>query len=162
MSEAVNQVVLSFLDRMIDESAKTTEALTTLRDNIKEQRDQLEKINNHFSNGFRSDIKEHITVEAGEVKDSVQETRHLVQQVILRIESEEEKRQRLESYKKMDDFLDMVKNPKTYITVLASVIIALTTLVSGVFFAAIKIEPYISHFLSLDKNTQQNIPQKTP
>jgi len=60
-NDDVSRLWSDVVEKMIDSQISNTEAATSLRDSINEMNAMLSEIRTHFSNGFRAEIKEHIT-----------------------------------------------------------------------------------------------------
>jgi VIT1/CCC1 family predicted Fe2+/Mn2+ transporter len=147
MSESVNQVILNFLDRMIDENVRFAEALSALRSVIGEHRseqkesiadvlERIEKIEHHFSNGFKSEIKEHVSAEAEAMQIIFKEIKDM-------LETEEEKKSRAALDQKIDKFIDKISSPKFWATLAVSFVVAISTIIGGAATAWSKISPYL-------------------
>lgn len=63
-------LISEILDKMIDMQQASTEAMTGLKSSVEESCRALHELNTHFKNGFRSELKEHITKEIESVKDA--------------------------------------------------------------------------------------------
>lgn len=146
MAESINQVILNFLDRMIDESAKSTEALSSLRSVVTEYRseqkesssdlrEKIEDVQHQFSNGFKSEIKNHVTFEGKNTQDVLGE-------LSKRLETEEEKKRRLEHYDRFAKFLDRISSPKFWATLFVSFVVAVATLLTAINTAWSTIKPF--------------------
>jgi DNA replication protein DnaD len=55
------EIISDVLVKLIDMQKSTTEALTSMQETSKESSRSLKDINSHFTNGFKSDIKKHIS-----------------------------------------------------------------------------------------------------
>ncbi len=146
MAEPINRVFTNFLDRMLDETAKSAENMAAFKMTLSEMRVELRE------------IKEHVSREADRTVQDVKENRDTIDDVLSRLDSAEEKRQRIEHYKKMSDFLDKLQSPKTYLTIFVSLVVALASLVTGLVVVINKIEPYLQH----SKTVQTPIHSPTP
>lgn len=133
---------------MIDENIKNAEALSALRSAISEQRDDIDKILDEFHNGFRSDIKSHVTEETKRAIES------LYDKIKSMMESEEDKKKRKIHYKKVNDFIDTCKNPKTWLSLIVSFIVGMSVLVGGIATLVYKLPDLFS-----SKNQENNIVQ---
>ncbi len=58
-----DSLVSEVLEKMIDSQIANTQALTTLKDSIDQLNSSTSEIKSHFTNGFRADIKKHVTEE---------------------------------------------------------------------------------------------------
>jgi len=125
MSDSINQVVLNFLDRMIDENIRSAEILAALKSEIHEQRGEVDKILRQFQNGFRTDIKTHVSQHADKQMDLLYEIKE-------RLETKEEKKKRLTYYDKIEDFIDKVQSPKTWISLFVAFVVGIATLIGGI------------------------------
>lgn len=165
MSEPMNQVILNFLDRMIDEFRLSAEAAVALRSVIAEQRneqkesindirDDLEKIIHHFSNGFKSELKEHISSSSDETLSLLEELKKLM-------ETEEEKKLRLAHYERFKLFLDKVQSPKFWAALIVSALVAIGTTIGAVTTALNAVQPYLAHKTAVTQPAPQLPPAPT-
>lgn len=140
MTEPINQVILNFLDRMIDETVRSAEALSALRSIIAEQRaeqkesisdvkDMLDTIERQFSNEFKSEIKDHISRKTEETRSIFDES---LADFNKHVETEEEKKKRIEHYDRFEKFIQKVESPKFWVTLFVSFVISISTLVGGI------------------------------
>jgi len=139
MSESESFALLSEITtRMIESQIGNTDALTRLNsstedgnDSLKEICGKLDGIDSHFSNGFRSEIKNHITAEA----DKVKETLLLASKKELKIQTEASEdviENTEEIMKKLDKFLDFVKNPWSWIKIIAALMTGMAGLIATI------------------------------
>jgi len=136
MSESESFALLSEITtRMIESQISNTDAISRLNsstedgnDSLKEICGKLDGIDSHFSNGFRSEIKNHITAEA----DKVKETLLLASKRELKIQAETNEdviENTEEIMNKLNKFLDFVKNPWSWIKIIAAI---LTAILAGI------------------------------
>lgn len=131
MSEPINRVFTNFLDRMLDEIAKSAENMAQVKSTLTELRNEVDE------------IKEHVTDEVSKNQAQIKEVRETLIQIALRLDTDEERRLRSENYKKLTDFLLWARNPKTYISIFVAFVVATASLIGGVVAVVSKIEPYI-------------------
>jgi len=98
---------------MIDESINNTKALTSLKSSISEQRLDIAEIKRELLRISEKD-------------------RDILRGIKERLESDEDRIERKAFYNKVDRFVDYVKNPKTWIALLVSAIIAIAAIVGSV------------------------------
>ncbi len=73
MSEEGKFELLSeVLEKMIDSQMANTQALTTLKNYQRETCETMKKIEEHFTDGFRSEIKNHISEQAMNNRKAIQ------------------------------------------------------------------------------------------
>lgn len=157
MSESMNQIILNMLDRMIDENVRTVEVLTTVRQAIIEQRNELgenhkileviqvaQKDSSIQSGIFVDELKDHISVEIDRINDIIKN------EIIIRLETIEEKKDRVLHQKRFDSFLRKIHSKKFWVATVAGVIAGISTLVGG---AVTLVKAW---------NTQPNAPVVTP
>lgn len=148
MSESINQVMLNFLDRMIDENVRSAEALASLRSIIAEHRaeqkeslgdlqEKIEKIQHQFSNGFKAEIKDHVSSEMEHTQDFINELKKLM-------ETEEEKKKRLAYYEKFDKFIDKISSPRFWAALFVSLVVGISTIMGALATAWKAIDPLIN------------------
>jgi len=140
MTEPINQVILNFLDRMIDETVRSAEALSALRSIIAEQRaeqkesisdvkEMLDTIERQFSNEFKSEIKDHISRKTEETRSIFDEG---MADLSKHVETAEDKKRRIEHYDRFEKFIQKVESPKFWMTLFVSFVISISTLVGGI------------------------------
>ncbi len=66
-------LVSDVLEKMIDSQIANTEAMTTLKNAVDENNELLEKISSYFTNGFRQEIKNHVSEVSDERMEEVKE-----------------------------------------------------------------------------------------
>ena len=81
MPPSDNHLIAEILEKMIDSQISNTEALTSLKDSVDKLNFVTLDINDHFKNGFRSEIKEHVTKQINYVLDK-SKTAHSEQQLL--------------------------------------------------------------------------------
>lgn len=79
-------LISEILDKMIDMQQASTEATTGLKTSVEESCRSLQEINSHFKNGFRSELKNHITREIENVKCSSLEARREIEELKASVE----------------------------------------------------------------------------
>ncbi len=124
MSDSMNQVILNFLDRMIDENVKHADALSQLRSAIAEQRVEVDELT--------KEIRDNRGSVTNKLNDLHERQNDLLRDILSRLETKDDAKERKEFYKKVDKFIETVKSPKTWIALIVSAIIGLTGLVGGV------------------------------
>lgn len=65
------EIISDVLVKLIDMQKSTTEALTSMQETSKESSRSLKDINSHFTNGFKSDIKKHISDETSKSIEAI-------------------------------------------------------------------------------------------
>ena len=109
----MNQIILNFLDRMIDESIKNAEALSAMKSAITEQRTDIGEIKTEINNIFEKE-------------------RDILQDIKDRIESTEERQEHKNHCKNVEKFIDQVRSPKTWVALGVSFIVAISAIIGGV------------------------------
>ena len=109
MSESL-ELLSEILDKLIDTQVQTAQVTAELKNavednnqHLKELHEMLGKVNNHFSNGFRQELKEAIT-------ESMQ---HIEQN--MDVKSEIVKAESNKILKAVTDFTTALKSPKSWI-----------------------------------------------
>lgn len=78
----VNEKLLAdLLEKMIDSQAASSQAVTQLRDTLTDTCSAVKELNRHFSNGFKAEIKQHITTGFDEFRESIQAVDEKVEEV---------------------------------------------------------------------------------
>ena len=135
MAASINQVILNFLDRMIDENIRSAETMASLRSIIAEHRaehkeslgeiqNKIEKLQEHFANGFGVDIKDHVSSETKAIQDMLLEFGN-------QLEKEEDRKKRLDHYDRFGKFLDKISSPKFWAALFVSFIVGVATLLGA-------------------------------
>ena len=73
MSDSQSQIILQFIDRIVDENIKSAESLASLKFSVEEQRQEINEILGVLKNGLRDDIKNHVSATVGEVSGKLVE-----------------------------------------------------------------------------------------
>ena len=73
MSDSQSQIILQFIDRIVDENIKSAESLVSLKFSVEEQRQEINEILGVLKNGLRDDIKNHVSATVGEVSGKLVE-----------------------------------------------------------------------------------------
>jgi len=66
-----NQIILQFIDRIVDENIRSAEALTALKFAIQEQRAEISEVLDMLKNELRRDMKDHIDKKSDLVRDEM-------------------------------------------------------------------------------------------
>ncbi|KKM91802.1 hypothetical protein LCGC14_1224930 [marine sediment metagenome] len=64
-------LISDILDKLIDSQTASTEANTGLKESIDDMNDTLKAMHSHFTNGFRAELKSHVTTELEEIKENL-------------------------------------------------------------------------------------------
>ena len=156
------RVIYDLLDKLIDSQISNTIMLTTLLNAVKLNQEELKEINDHFSNGFRSELKDHITEEQERSQEVIDSILAIIQlhskildvlkandgKILVNLAQSQEKIQssikdygakiseRIEEEtqrnKRIDHFLIRSKKISTYVKWGVAVIVAVATIVSSV------------------------------
>jgi len=73
MPDGQSQIILQFIDRIVDENIKSAESLVSLKFSVEEQRQEINEILATLKNGLRDDIKNHVSDRVGEVSGKLTE-----------------------------------------------------------------------------------------
>jgi len=68
MANNESQIILQFIDRIVDENIRSAEALTALKFAIQEQRNEINQILQMLKNEIRTDIKDHVNKKSEDFK----------------------------------------------------------------------------------------------
>jgi hypothetical protein len=156
------RVIYDLLDKLIDSQISNTIMLTTLLNLEKSNQEDLKEINSHFSNGFRSEIKDHISEEQERSQEAIESILSIIQlhsrildvlkandsKIIINLAQSQEKIQSaIKDYEakiserieeetrrnnRIDHFLVRSKKISTYAKWGVAVIVAVATIVSSV------------------------------
>ena len=110
------------LEKMIEAQVENTVSIAALKDNSAEIEDAVKQINTYFSNGFRSEIKKHMTKETEIINSKVEAL------------TEEIKGMK----KSVRESIQEIKQPSFWIKVFAALFGGIVTIVGAV-YAAIKL-----------------------
>lgn len=102
------EIVSDILDKMIDLQSQNVQHLSTLSSSIHEITAHVKETNYRFTNGFRSEIKDHVSQEANNIVHEMQETRKIIE----------------ENNKNFRELINTIKSPKVWIQLLIGFIIA--------------------------------------
>lgn len=69
---ASDKMLTDLIENMVECQTKNAEAITSLKDAISENTQVVRELNKHFSNGFKSEIKEHVVSEIKVVREDMQ------------------------------------------------------------------------------------------
>ena len=71
MANNESQLILQFIDRIVDENIRSAEALTSLKFAIQEQRNEINEILQMLKNEIRTDIKDHVSSKSDNFKSGL-------------------------------------------------------------------------------------------
>ena len=156
------RVIYDLLDKLIDSQITNTIMLTTLLNSSKTNQEDLKEINSHFTNGFRSDLKEHITEEQEQIQKALDHILSIIEnqskildilktndgKILVNLAQGQEKNtnilkeqssiltdrieEDLQRNKRIDSFLKRSKKVSTYVKWIVAVVVAVATIVSSV------------------------------
>lgn len=79
-------LISEILDKMIDMQQASTEAITGLKASVEETCRALQEVNTHFKNGFRSELKEHISKEIDNVEEASRKAQKEIEELKMSVE----------------------------------------------------------------------------
>ncbi len=139
MSEDKSFALLSEMtNKFIETQINSTEAISKLtsttedgNDSLKDICGKLDEIDDHFTNGFRSEIKSHITKKVDEVKEALIAASR--KELKVQAEANEDVIENTEEImNKLNNFLDFVKNPWSWIKIIAALMTAITAIIATI------------------------------
>ena len=129
--DATSQIVLNFLDRVLDENMKCAEALVALRCSVDEERAELAKMSNDIQFNLRVELKTLITSE--NVK-----TREAVKKILEKLEEHEKfRKEDEERLQNVDQIISEFKKKGNFIRYMAIIAASLATF-GGTLYAIVK------------------------
>ena len=106
-------IISDILDKLIDTQQNNAETSANLRAAVQESNVILDDIRTHFTNGFRSEIKTHISKE---IKDHVDKTE---------ITSQESSNALADINNKLDKVVDTLTKPWFWVKLIATTVVAI-------------------------------------
>lgn len=131
-------LISDILDKLIDTQQNNAEASASLKSAVFESNKILYDIRAHFTNGFRSEIKKHITSEIEEFSQSIiSDIRENSRVAIECSKANQTKQDRaLESIQdislKMNTLMDTLNKPWFWIKLVGTVVVALGVIIGAV------------------------------
>lgn len=121
------------IEKMIDAQINNAESIVSIKDNMTHINNSLENIKGHFTNGFRSEIKEHMTEE---IKKCIQkidsESKLAVEKAELAVEkAETAATHAINAYKTVDEIKINLNKPSFWLKLLIGFIIAIGSISGG-------------------------------
>lgn len=87
MPDRQSDLLPEVLEKMIDCQISNTTALTALKDIVDESNDRVKDVSAHFTNGFRSEIKAHISNELKKIEKNDEQIITLLEAVLKEIKN---------------------------------------------------------------------------
>lgn len=106
-------LISDILDRMIESQNENAKANTSLKGAVDEMHDTLKEMNTHFTNGFRAEIKSHMTSELEKYSE----------------EQEEMKKDIETTNEKLDELSKMLLKPSFWVKLIATIIASLAIII---------------------------------
>jgi polyhydroxyalkanoate synthesis regulator phasin len=109
-------LISEILDKMIDMQQASTEAMTGLKSAVEDSARNLQEINDHFKNGFRSEIKHHITDELTKRDKPVTDLKEEITELKVTVQ----------------DFRELMSKPGYWVKLILTTIVATATAIGGI------------------------------
>lgn len=119
-------LISEILGKMIDMQQASTEAMTGLKSSVEESGRTVHEINTHFKNGFRSELKGHMTQEVEKIKTHYEEARKQ-----LETHSDETKAQLEELNRRVFEFNEILSKPSYWMKLILATIAATATAIGA-------------------------------
>lgn len=124
--DATSQLIINFLDKMLDENIKCAQNLSSLKFNIDEQRDQIEKMSDETLITFKNEIKKSIVEESIKIRES---TGKIFEKFAEFEKKNEEDKERLEN---IDQIIVDFKKRAGFLKYLAIILTSIATIIGGI------------------------------
>ena len=112
-------LVSDILNKFTDKQRESIEELKKLNSSMQEAMSNLDKIESHFTNGFRSEIKDHIDEQSEKIVDKI----NIIGKKVIEINRD------------LDTLKKSMQKPWYWIKLFASLIIAIATLAATIILA---------------------------
>jgi hypothetical protein len=122
----VIHLISDILDRLIDTQSANAHATAQMRDSVTAAAQALEGLKQHFHNGFRSEIKEHISAQLREQDERVEK---LLQALVDNAAAAQETSKK--SLEIMTELSETMKKPWYWIKIIAGILGSLAIIVAG-------------------------------
>lgn len=110
------EFLAEMLEKLVDAQLTQTDKISSMKENISVSREDLNYIKSQFTNGFRSEIKNHITSTIKDQNDKeIKGLEAKMDKLIQRVD---------EGHRKIDVF----RRPRFWIKILASLLVAIATI----------------------------------
>ena len=116
-------LISEILDKMIDMQQASTEAMTVLKSSIEDSNRTVHEINTHFKNGFRSEIKNHVTQEIQKVEIALRDATKELEDI----------------EQKVEDFNEIISKPSYWVKLILITIGATATAIGAAVAAIMKL-----------------------
>lgn len=122
-SNSALDLISEILDKMIDMQQHSTEATTGLKSAVEDSSRSLQEINDHFKNGFRSELKEHVTDEMAKCEEGMSDLREEISELKTT----------------MKDFHALISKPSYWIKLILTTAAAVAAAIGGIVALVIKL-----------------------
>jgi DNA anti-recombination protein RmuC len=113
-------LISEILDKMIDMQQASTEAMTSLKSAVEDSARNLQEINDRFKNGFRSELKQHITRELREKSVDATKLLESLQENIVEMKTT------------VKEFHDLMSKPGYWVKLILTTVAATATAIGGI------------------------------
>lgn len=130
-------LISEILDKLIDTQSTSAQATSQMRDALQQSNRLLEDINRHFSNGFKTEIKGHITKEVDTLASDLDKSIAGLNDRVKNTE-EEQAAYAIATAKTLDEILKVVKElkdtlerPWFWVKIIAAILGSLAVITAG-------------------------------
>jgi len=149
MADGQNQIILQFIDRIVDENIKSAESLVSLKFSVEEQRQEINEILSTLKNGLRDDIKNHVSNTVGEVSGKLTEIDKKYDNLVRENEKHNERN------KEIDAVLSDIRKKGMWFRGAVILVSSVATIIAGfVYFSRVASTP--KQNTSIQQPQQQN------
>jgi len=149
MSDSQSQIILQFIDRIVDENIKSAESLVSLKFSVEEQRQEINEILRVLKNGLRDDIKNHVSTTVGEVSGKLTEIDKKYDNLVRENEKHNERN------KEIDAVLSDIRKKGVWFRGVVILVSSVATIIAGfVYFSRVANNP--KQNASIQQPQQQN------
>ncbi len=116
-------LISEILDKVIDTQQASTEAMTGLKSAVEQNGERLHELNSHFKNGFRSELKEHVSSQTVKCEDAMSNLKDEISELQITMKA----------------FHELMSKPSYWIKLILTTVVATTTAIGGIVALIIKL-----------------------
>lgn len=131
---SVIHLISDILDRLIDTQSASAQSVSQMRDSVQQLTAAITALNQHFHNGFRSELKEHVTHEIKQLDERREKGfAALHTQVAKWQESAQQQKQTAdETLEVLKELADSLKKPWFWIKVIGGILGSIAVIIAGI------------------------------
>lgn len=138
-----NQLIIQFLERVVDENIKAAEKLSSVKFLQEEQRREVSEVLAMLRNGLKDDIKKHTSEESSKVRRDYEK---LIEKIDPLFNEVKEHRKR---FVRIDEVLTNIERRGMWFRGLVTIIVSISTIVGGFIL--------LNRIVGWSQNQQENV-----